>query len=490
MVGKSMKLLAAEPVSGETLYERVSHHISRLIEQGTLRPGQRIPSVRRMSHQQNVSIATVMQAYRLLESRGFIEARPQSGYFVRLRQWQPPAEPEISRPKPVAAVVKTGTLMMRVMQATRDPSLVRLGAALPSPDLMPTAKLNRIMASLARRHPHLSNSYDVPPGSTALRNEVARRAVDAGCELAPDDIVTTFGAQEALHLCLRAVAQPGDTIAIESPSFFGILQVIESLGMKALEIPTHPREGVSLEALSYALDQQPVKACLFIPTFHNPLGSCMPDENKQRLVKMLAERKIPLIEDDTYGDLSFADERPRTAKSYDKDGMVLLCSSFSKTMAPGYRVGWTAPGRFKEQVMFNKLVSTVATATLPQMAIADFLANGGYDHHLRRVRRENAQVVQYVTEAICRYFPEETKVTRPSGGHVLWVELPTQVKSLELFEHALAEKISIAPGPIFSPRQKFSNFVRLNCANAWTQPFEDALRRLGRIVHRMRDAAS
>ncbi len=485
-----MKLITPSAANEETLYEQVSSHISRLIEQGTLRPGERIPSVRRMSQQQDVSIATVMQAYRQLESRGFIEARPQSGYFVRLRHWQPPAEPEISKPKPVASIIKTGALMMRVMQATRDPSLVRLGAALPSPELLPTAKLNRAMAAAARRSPELSNSYDVPPGYTALRNQIARRAMDTGCELSPDDIITTFGGQEALHLCLRAVAQPGDTIAIESPTFFGILQVIESLGMKALEIPTHPRDGISLEALAYALEQQPVKACLFVPNYNNPLGSCMPDENKKRLVEMLAAKDIPLIEDDIYGDLTFAVERPRTAKSYDQKGLVLLCDSFSKTLAPGYRVGWTAPGRFKEQVSYYKLVSTVATAALPQMAIADFLANGGYDHHLRKVRREYAHKVQQVTQAICSYFPPETKVTRPNGGHVLWVEMPMQVKAVELFERALAEKISIAPGPVFSARQRFGNFIRLNCANPWTATLDNALLRLGRMVRQMEEAGS
>jgi DNA-binding transcriptional MocR family regulator len=482
-----MNVIATAAANGDKLYEQVSRHISRLIEQGTLRPGERVPSVRRLSQQQQVSIATVMQAYRLLESQGFIEARPQSGYFVRLRHWRPPAEPAISKPKPVPATIKTGALMMRVMEAIRDPSLVRFGAALPSPELLPTEKLNRTMAAAARRHPELSNSFDVPPGNTALRNQIARRAIDTGCELSPDDIITTFGGQEALHLCLRAVAKPGDTIAIESPTYFGILQVIESLGMKALEIPTHPREGVSLEALAYALEQQPVQACLFVLNYNNPLGSCMPDEHKRRLVEMLAAKDIPLIEDDIYGDLSHAQERPRTAKSYDQKGLVLLCDSFSKTLAPGYRVGWTSPGRFKEQVSYYKLVSTVATASLPQMAIADFLANGGYGHHLRKVRREYAHKVQLFTEAICKYFPEETKVTRPTGGHVLWLELPAQVKAVELFELALGEKISIAPGPVFSARQRFDNFIRLNCANPWTPALENALLRLGRLVGRLQE---
>jgi DNA-binding transcriptional MocR family regulator len=466
----------------QMLYEEIARQIRELIAHGTLRPGERIPSVRRLSRQRDVSISTVLQAYRVLESEGVIEAKPQSGYFVRPKLREVPAEPELSRPVPNATEVNVTELAMRVMDATRDPGLVRLGAALPSPELLPTAQLNRAMAAAGRRNPDAGNSYDVAPGNLALRVQISRRALESGCTLSVDDIVTTFGGTEALCLCLRAVAQPGDTIAIESPTYFGILQCIESLGMKALEIPTHPRDGVSLDALAFALETQPVKACLFVLNFNNPLGSCMPDENKRQLVEMLAARNIPLIEDDIYGDLAFTSNRPKTAKSFDRKGLVLLCDSFSKTLAPGYRVGWTAPGQFLERVKHLKIVSTMATATLPQMAIADFLANGGYDHHLRKVRRLYADKVALMTRAICEYFPEGTKVTRPQGGQVLWVELPERIKALELFSRALAEKISIAPGPIFSAKNRFQNFVRLNCGNPWSPAIEDALRRLGQLM--------
>jgi DNA-binding transcriptional MocR family regulator len=467
------------------LYEDVAGRVALLVEKGALRAGDKVPSVRKLSRQQKVSIATVLQAYRLLENQGVIEARPQSGYYVRALCLRPPAEPEMSKPAPSATKVSVGDLAVQVIKATRDPSLVRLGAALPSPELLPTQQLNRAMTSLGRRFPQAGNSYDAPPGNTALRTQVARRAVEAGCILSPDDIVTTCGCQEALNLCLRAVAKPGDTIAIESPTFYGILQIIEMLGMRALEIPTHPRDGISLEALGYALESHPIKACLFTPNFNNPMGSCMPEASKERLVAMLAQREIPLIEDDIYGDLGFAPQRPKTCKSFDKQGLVLLCDSFSKTLAPGYRVGWTAPGRYQAQVEHLKFVSSIATATLPQMAIADFLANGGYDHHLRKVRRLYAQKVQQMTQAITKYFPEATRVTRPAGGHVLWVELPPHINSLELYRRALAAKISIAPGPIFSAKQKYQNFIRLNCGNPWSEVIENALIKLGQLIAAM-----
>jgi len=356
---------------------------------------------------------------------------------------------------------------------------------LPSPELLPTAQLNRCLAAVGRRSGSAGSEYSVPPGNLALRTQVARRAFEAGCALSPDEIVITSGGMEALNLCLRVVAKPGDTIAIEAPTYFGVLQCIEALGLKAVEIPTHPRDGVSLDALAYALDTQPIKACLFVLNFNNPLGSCMPDANKERLVEMLAARGIPLIEDDIYGDLAFSGARPRPAKSFDRGGLVLLCDSFSKTLAPGYRVGWCAPGRWQQQVEHLKFVTNVATATLPQMAVADFLANGGYNHHLRRIRKLYAEKIQLMSQAVSASFPAGTRITRPTGGYVLWVEMPSSVNSLELFDRALAAGISIVPGPVFSAKGKFKNFIRLNSGNPWSKSIERAVAQLGKFAHEL-----
>jgi DNA-binding transcriptional MocR family regulator len=477
--------VAAHPESQETLYKQVALRISELIEHGTLRPGERVPSVRRLSEREEVSIATVMQAYRVLENRGLIEARPQSGYYVRPRLWRPPAEPAKTEPSTRATRVSTGDLVRRVMEAARNPSLVALGAALPSPSLLPTQQLSRTMAAVGRRSPQMANAYDISPGNQQLRVQIARRAIETGCTLAPDDVVITCGCQEALYLCLRAVAEPGDTIAIESPTYFGVLQIIESLGLKVCEISTYPREGICLDELKARLDCCRIKACLFMLNFSNPLGSCLPDEKKSRLVKMLAARNIPLIEDDIYGELSFAAERPKVAKAYDRDGLTLLCSSFCKTLAPGYRVGWVVPGRYRDKIQHLKYVTSMGTATLPQLAVADFLTNGGFDHHLRKLRRVYAEQVQRVTHAITKYFPEGTKATRPAGGYVLWVELPSQIDSIELFDRALEVQIGIAPGPIFSPKQGFRNFIRLSCGNQWSETIDKSLFKLGQLIARM-----
>jgi DNA-binding transcriptional MocR family regulator len=462
------------------LYEQVVDRITTLIDRGTLRPGERISSVRRLSSQLRVSVSTVLQAYFLLEDRGFIEARPQSGYYVKLRPRDLPPEPKPSNPSLSATKVGVAELLAKVFEAARNPDFVPLATAIPSPDLLPTKQLNRMAAWVARHWGQQGMHYDFPPGNEPLRRQVARRSLDFGCSLSPDDIVTTCGAMEALNLCLRAVAEPGDTIAIESPTFYGILEA--SLGMRALEIPTHPREGIDLEALDRAIKRNKVRACLLVPNFNNPLGCCMSDKNKKQLVEMLSRREIPLIEDDIYGDIYFGTVRPKVAKAFDKEGLVLLCSSFSKTLAPGYRVGWVAPGRFKLQVEHLKSMNTIATATLPQMAIARFLENGGYDRRLRKLRRALASQVQRVTLAISQHFPEGTRVTRPAGGFVLWVELPKRVDSIELYRKALEKRISIAPGPIFSAKQKYQNFIRLSCGQPWSERLEQAIITLGRLA--------
>jgi DNA-binding transcriptional MocR family regulator len=465
------------------LYEEVAGKIDYLIEQGTLRPGDRVPSIRNLSKQLQVSINTVKEAYNLLEDRCLIEARPQSGYYVRARLPELPAEPVVIPPAINPSDVNLSKVYRVVMRDLLDPNLLQLGIAVPNPELLPIAKLNRMLARETRRFATQSVSYDLPPGNLRLRKQIAQRLMHSGCTLSPDQIVITSGCVEAVVLALRALCQPGDAVAIETPVYFNFLQMIQDLGLKALEIPVSPRGGISLEALEYALDRNEgrVKACIVISNFNNPLGGSVSDEDKERLVGMLEERQVPLIEDDIYGDLSFVDERPSVAKSFDKTGNVLLCSSFSKTLAPGYRVGWVAAGRYQEQIERGKMLANVACSSPPQLAIAEFLASGGYDHHLRSVRRVYARQAAQMGDAIGRVFPEGTRVSRPQGGFVLWVEMPEGVDSLVLYEQAKKMGITIAPGPIFSVGGKYRNCIRLNAAN-WSSVVEVAIETLGRLA--------
>jgi DNA-binding transcriptional MocR family regulator len=441
--------------------------------------------VRKASRQHRVSLTTVVQAYLTLENRGLVEGRPRSGFYVRYPARLNLSEPETSRPgQRDGASADSRTVVATVFDSLSMRDIIQLGAGVPSSELLPGHKLNRMIAAAARRAGVAAIEYAAPPGCMALRRALSRRALDWGLKVSPDEIITTNGCMEALTLSLRAVTNPGDTVAIESPTFFGIIQLLQQLNLKALEIPTHPGRGLDLDALDRVLRRRRINACLAIPNFNNPLGSLMPRAAKERLVAMLSQRQIPLIEDDLYGDLHFALERPHVAKSFDKHGLVLLCGSFSKSLAPGFRVGWLVPGRFFDKTKDLKCSSTGATATLPQLALADYLTTGGYDRHLRGLRAALKRQVQQVSHAVAESFPPETKMTRPSGGFAVWVELPSRIDSLKLHARALAEKISIAPGPLFSPRQSYRNFVRLTCGQPWSPKIERAIGVLSFLVRR------
>lgn len=466
-------------------YERIADDIDHLIECGAFKPGDRIPSVREMSRQRKVSISTVLQAYYLLEARGLIRARPRSGFYVRSDLPSDLPEPEISSPQSDPTQVTMRELVSMVVVSDADnPDLIQLGAAHPNPSLGAAEELSRTLTAVARRMGEKSGLYDYAPGCEALRAQIARRSLSAGCSLSPDEIIITSGCSEAVSLCLRAVCGPGDVVAIESPICFDTLQTLDAIELQALEIPTHPRHGISLDALRFAVEHNDVSACLVISNFNNPLGSCIPDENKRELVALLAEREIPLIENDIFGELYFGESRPSVAKAYDEDGSVMLCSSFSKSLCPGYRVGWVVPGRFYSPIQWLKYTSSLAAPTLSEYAIAEFMAGGGYDPYLRRVRRTYERHVAAMSQAVRRFFPEETKLTRPSGGFVLWVELPGAVDSLVLYRRALKAGIAITPGYLFSATDQYRNFIRLNAAN-WSEHAEAGVERLGELIEAM-----
>lgn len=465
------------------LYQAVADQVEGMIADGVLGPGSRIPSLRRLARQLSVSVTTVMEAYRVLEDRGLVEVRPQSGHYVRLDPLSSPPEPDRTRTCAEAAPLDTAELIERTLEQVSQPDLAGpFGAAVPSPEFLPIRRLNTLLGRAVRRDPVASQSYDSVPGRLELRQEIARRALDAGCSLAPDDIVVTTGALEAIALGLRAVTRPGDTVAIESPTYHGFLQVLEGLHLNALEIATCPRDGICIPCLEEAVARGQVDACLVVASFGNPLGHSMEERHRIELAQMLARHEIPLLEDDTYGDLPFDEHRPAAVKSYDRADNVLLLSSFSKTLAPGYRIGWIAPGRYRKDVLRMKLSASLATATPTQMAMAEFLAHGGIDRHLRKLRRTFKDLVRRMIRAIGDDFPAGTRVTRPAGGYVLWIELPEAVDAMRLYREALAERISLIPGPLFSASKRYGNCIRVSCAVPWSPAIEAAIRRVGELA--------
>jgi DNA-binding transcriptional MocR family regulator len=465
------------------LYRNLAQQISDAMRTGSLRVGDRLPSVRRLSKQHAVSISTAVQALRHLENQRLIEARPKSGFFVA-RQPQALAEPEESRPPASARYVVTPSLQHDYIEAFSAPNAMHLGAVVPPSAMFPGERLAKLLASVTRRNPGLTVTYSVySPGTEELRRVIARRALDCGVRIAAGDVVVTAGCLEAVMLALRAVARPGDVIALESPTHFMLLQAIEGLGMKALEIPTHPRSGMSIDALDLASQKRgAVRAVLLVPTFSNPLGGTIPEDHRKRLVALCAEREIPIIENDVFGEISFEEPRPRPLKSWDRTGNVLLCSSFSKTLAPGLRIGWIVPGRYQHEVEMLRLAGFTFTPQIPQLALAQFVTSGGYDLHLRRLRGSLRQQAARLRETVAAAFPDGSRVTNPRGGYVLWVELPGRIDAVEVFRRARAENIALAPGPLFTSTGRFRNCIRLSFAQNWNRSIEDAFVRVGRIA--------
>jgi DNA-binding transcriptional MocR family regulator len=462
------------------LYEQLASQVGALIRGGTLKPGERIPSVRETCRERRVSPATALRAYELLESHGLIETRPRSGYYVRSQSRAAPS------PKPARAAARTGRvdvsdLVFEILEAARDRDVVPLGSAFPGPMLFPWGKLARHLGSSARQMDPWGAVESVSAGSLELRRQIARRYLRFGIDVQADEIVITSGALEALNLSLQVLARPGDAVAIESPAFYGCLQAIEAAGLRAVEIPTDPRDGVDVGALARAIDTQAIRACWLMPNLQNPLGATMPDPAKRALAALLKKHDIPLIEDDVYSELHFDADRPRPVKAYGGE-RVLHCGSFSKCLAPGYRLGWVAAGRHAREVERRKIMSTLATSLPVQEGIAQFMRQGGYEAHLTQLRRSLAAQQRAALRALSKHFPAGYRVTQPAGGYFLWIELPRGTDALEVHRRALERGITVAPGPIFSPRRAYRNCLRLNCGHPWSRELDAAIATLGEIV--------
>jgi DNA-binding transcriptional MocR family regulator len=464
-------------------YEKLADDIAQMMTSGLILAGERLPSIRQACTSFQVSPATVFKAYYLLESQGLIRAKEKSGYYA-LAQATCSTRHAFQQAHHQAQLsdVSVSDLVFSLLDSVQDRAIIPFGSAFPSPELFPTQRLARSAASAMRFMDGQALIAEMPLGMLELRRHIAQRYALNDVLLGADDILITTGAMEALNLCLQAVTQPGDYVAIESPTFYASLQVLERLQLKAVEIPVHPETGLDLHVLAQALAQYPVKACWCMTSFQNPTGASLSEANKQALVGLLTAHQVPLIEDDVYHELYFADTPPKPAKAYDVDGWVMHCSSFSKSLAPGYRIGWVSAGRFSEKVKRLKQMTTISASIPAQAILNDYLQHGGYDRHLRLLRQQLRQQYEQLRQAILRYFPQSTRIAQPQGGYFLWLALPPQVNTLELFRLALQQGISIAPGPMFSATQGLQNHVRLNFGMPWSAELEQAVQQLAALV--------
>lgn len=465
------------------LYRDLANRLQALITDEVYRPGTSLPGVRRISEQHKVSVSTAVNACQELERRGFLEARPRSGYFVR----QPTAKRKPPRIRTLSKTPKAVTGQERVLQliqSANNPNIVNLGTAIPHPDFLPVATIEKAFRKVWREQRRRCIGYEFPPGAPELRTQVARHLAGLQCDIAPEQVLITNSCQESIAIALKQITRPGDIVVLESPTYYGLLQVVDSLGLKALEIPTDPVEGISLGALELALDSWPVAACVLVPSISNPLGTCLSDERKQALLALLEKFQVPLVEDDIYGELPFSGPRPRPIKSWDTQGLVYYCSSSSKTLAAGLRVGWMVPGKHMQRAEYLQFINTVCVNTPAQLAMAHILEKSRYERMMRTARGEHAASVARMMDCVTRVFPQDTRVSRPAGGFVLWLELPGRVNTSDLIEPALAAGVNFAPGSLFSASGKFSNCMRLNCAIKWDARVERALYSLAQLCDR------
>ena len=465
-------------------YAVLAQTIADSIRRGDLPAGARIPTVRSACSAYRVSPSTVFRAYYALESEGLIVARARCGYFVaNLDDKRVRAGRDTPR-KPAASQTGGDDALFQLIDSLKRDDIVPLGSAFASYSLFPMSSLWRYAATAARNMDREKLLAGLPPGNEALRRQIALRYLNAGASLPMEEIVITTGAAEALTLSLQALTRPGDLVAIERPAFPAVLQAVQRLHLKAIEIPVDPRTGLDLDALADVLDTHPVRACWFMTSFHNPTGATLPDECKRRLIELLASHQVPLIEDDVFGELHFGPTPTRPAKLYDDNGLVLHCGSFSKCLAPGFRVGWVAAGRYVKQIRQVKNASAPAADVPAQMAVSSYLRNGAYDRFLRRLRLNLAAHQAQMLAAVRAYFPADTEVYAPRGGYFLWIELPPHVDAMQLFGDAMENGVSLAPGPIFSMTGAFHRYVRLNYGRPWTPAVEDAMRTIGRLAGR------
>lgn len=459
-------------------YQELAEKIKLQIRNETWRAGEKIPSIRMASRNYSVGAASVLQAYQLLESQGWLTAKPQSGYFVTSlleRQQQLCNHQDESKPE-------FDDDLYHYLSDNRS-AAIGFGSALPDPDLFPFSVLNRHLASAGRQFTPSDVLQDMPPGNEQLRRMIAQRYLSHGINVSHNDIVITSGAMEALNLSMSVVTKPDDTVILESPTFYGAIQAAQRNRLNALSIDVDPVHGIDLEELEKKIDHSRPKAMWVMPNFHNPTGICLSDETKCELVNLANQYDFYLIEDDVYAELHFDDIKPKPLKFWDSNDRVLLCGSFSKSLCPGFRIGWVVNRALSEQIQKQQLISTLSGSSPIQQGLVHYLKYEGIDNHLRKLRKTlKERQIQYL-DFITRCFPSECRVHAPSGGYFVWIELPVQLDAREIYRQLLLQGVSIAYGDLFDGNYGHSNCLRLNVSLDWSADVEAGLTRLSELIN-------
>lgn len=475
-------------------YLQIAQALQTDIEAGRYTTGEKLPSVRQYAHTMDVSVSSVTRCYRHLEALGYVTTRLKSGMYVADWKAVTPkrqtAATTAASDLPTFELRKLASVQDRLSQLhtlTAQPLRLGLHLANATADWYPCDALARIGQRLLRSQPQLLGSYPTGTGLPELKTELVRQLGLSGLDLTPDDLLITHGGTEAMQLALRAVTQPGDTVVVESPVYFGLLQMIEGLGLKALEVPYSVHgQGISIEALAYALEHNAaIKAIVVMPGFQNPLGTQMSPSAKRQLIRLSQQYQVTLIEDDVFGDLSPDNERPQPLKAWDKSDHVIYCGSASKSISPAFRLGWIAAGRFQSRVNALKLSSTLSTPIFEQHVLAHYFQSGALPSHLRHLRQRLQNCIRPATEAVRKYFPIGTKISHPNGGWWLWLELPEPFDTMPLLHQSVPLGIAFAPGILFSTSPKFAHCMRVNIARPWDRDMDRGFKTLGSLAKQL-----
>lgn len=471
-------------------YLLLAEQLATDIRSGIYPVNTRLPSVRQLTGIKSVSASTVMRCYRHLEHLGYVQGRQRSGYFVA--DWKPlqsqrqRGREAVQQPAQPVAYDKLMSLQHRMTQLyslTQKPVRLGLHLATAAAEWYPVDSLSRIGQRVLRREPSLFGTYPSGTGLPTLKTALARQLAACGVDIAEQDLLITHGSTEALGLALRAVAKPGDSIAVESPVYFGLLQMLENLGLKAIEIPCVPEIGISLEALDFALTHnRNIRAVVAMPSFQNPLGCTMSERRKRELLRLVIRHHVVLIEDDVFGDLTPLAERPQPVKAWDSDGSVIYCGSCSKSLAPGLRLGWVAGGKRHVELESIKVSQSLATPLLDQAVLAEYMLTDGMLPHLRKLRERISAQLSHALAAVQRYFPLGTKVISTAGGWWLWLALPEPFDTLTLLKECVAQGVAFTPGALFSGEGRFGNYLRINIGRPWTQEMDHGFRTVGNLA--------
>ena len=465
----------------EPVYISFANKLAKMIDNGVFKPGDKLPSIRSLHQKKGLSIGTILQSFNYLMDKGLIVSKEKSGYFV-----QNVSSKEIPLPKvmPVSlsgrSVHIDGLLQNLLLDGTGK-KFVSFTNALPDNRLLPFNSIKRFIQQTSRDY---SGSYlrlESRYGNKQLREEIAKRSLHWKGYIHADELIITNGAAEAIFCCLKAVTQAGDTVLIQDPCFFGVMQIIECLGLKVASVPSHPATGISMDDVKKTCKKLAIKACVIVSNFNNPDGASINTEGKKQLAELANTLHIPIIEDDLYADLFFKGGRPDTIKAYDTGGWIMYCSSFTKTLAPGFRVGWCAAGRFTYDVARIKSVLNHSTSNFNQQVILQLLCSGMFERHLLKFRLEMIKNLIRYTSLIQQHFPGGTKITQPNGGLYIWIELPVALNTSNLLEKAIAQGVSYAPGEIFSSKGGYLNYLRISYSSLWEKKVEKALITLGKL---------